>query len=43
MKGYITEIDNKTAIDFLLPRHYSGRTPPHIESVWLVQIKRVDR
>ena len=22
------EIDSKTAIEFLLPRHYSGRTPP---------------
>ena len=28
MKGYIVEIDSKTAIDFLLPKHYSGRTPP---------------
>lgn len=29
MKGYIVEIDSKTAIGFLLPRHYSGRTPPY--------------
>jgi hypothetical protein len=43
MKGYIVEIDSKTAIGFLLPKHYSGRTPPHIEGVWLVQIKRADR
>lgn len=28
MKGRIIEIDNKTAVDFLLPRHYSGRKPP---------------
>lgn len=43
MKGYIVEIDSKTAIDFLLPKHYSGRTPPHIESIWLVQKPRFDR
>lgn len=24
----IREVDNKTAVDFLLPRHYSGRIPP---------------
>lgn len=27
MKGTIVEIDYKTAVDFLLPRHYSGRIP----------------
>lgn len=27
MKGSIIEIDYKTAVDFLLPRHYSGRVP----------------
>ena len=27
MKGYIVEINSKTAISFLLPRHYSGRVP----------------
>lgn len=27
MKGSIVEIDYKTAINFLLPRHYSGRVP----------------
>lgn len=29
IKGFITEIDSKTAIEFLLPKHYSGRTPPY--------------
>lgn len=28
MKGNVIQIDHKTAVDFLLPRHYSGRTPP---------------
>lgn len=28
MLGKITEIDYKTAVDFLMPRHYSGRVPP---------------
>lgn len=28
IKGSITEIDSKTAINFLLPKHYSGRIPP---------------
>lgn len=28
MKGSIAYIDYQTAIDFLLPRHYSGRKPP---------------
>ena len=28
MTGIIVEIDSKTAVNFLLPRHYSGRTPP---------------
>lgn len=28
MRGLVTEISHKEAIDFLLPRHYSGRTPP---------------
>ena len=27
MKGVVSTIDNKTAIAFLLPRHYSGRKP----------------
>lgn len=27
MKGVVLEIDRQTAISFLLPRHYSGRTP----------------
>ena len=27
MKGTIEEIDYKTAVDFILPRHYSGRVP----------------
>lgn len=27
MRGSLVEIDSKTAVDFLLPRHYSGRTP----------------
>jgi len=27
MKGRVEYIDNKTAADFLLPRHYSGRLP----------------
>ena len=27
MKGSIIEIDYQTAVDFLLPRHYSGRIP----------------
>ncbi len=27
MKGKIEEIDYRTAVDFLLPRHYSGRVP----------------
>lgn len=27
MQGTITQIDSKTAIAFLLPRHYSGRVP----------------
>lgn len=27
MKGSISEIDYKTAVDFLLPKHYSGRIP----------------
>ena len=27
MKGIISQIDRKTALDFLLPRHYSGRAP----------------
>lgn len=27
MRGIIIEIDHKTAVDFLLPKHYSGRTP----------------
>lgn len=27
MKGRVEYIDSKTAIDFLLPRHYSGRVP----------------
>lgn len=27
MRGTISEIDHKTAIDFLMPRHYSGRKP----------------
>lgn len=28
MRGAILEIDHSTAVDFLLPRHYSGRIPP---------------
>ena len=28
MKGIIEEIPSKMAIDFLLPKHYSGRKPP---------------
>lgn len=28
MKGNIIEISSKTAISFLLPKHYSGRVPP---------------
>lgn len=27
MKGSIVEIDYRTAVDFLLPKHYSGRVP----------------
>lgn len=27
MKGNVEEIDYKTAVDFLLPRHYAGRIP----------------
>ena len=27
MKGRVEYIDHKTAVDFLLPRHYSGRVP----------------
>lgn len=27
MKGSIIPIDYKTAVDFLLPKHYSGRIP----------------
>lgn len=27
MKGRVEEIDYKTAVDFLLPKHYSGRKP----------------
>ena len=27
MKGELRFIDNKTAVDFLMPRHYSGRKP----------------
>lgn len=27
MKGIVTEIDYKTAVQFLLPKHYSGRVP----------------
>ena len=27
MIGDIKEIEYKTAVDFLLPKHYSGRTP----------------
>lgn len=27
MKGTVEEIDYKTAVDFILPRHYSGRIP----------------
>ena len=27
MKGSIIEIDYQMAVDFLLPRHYSGRIP----------------
>ena len=27
MKGKVEYIDNKTAVDFLLPKHYSGRVP----------------
>ena len=27
MIGTIREIDSKTAVDFLLPRHYAGRVP----------------
>ena len=28
MKGSIIQIDYKTAVNFLLPKHYSGRVPP---------------
>lgn len=28
MQGYIKEINYKTAIDFILPKHYAGRKPP---------------
>ena len=28
MKGNVKEIDYKSAVDFLLPRHYAGRIPP---------------
>lgn len=28
MWGTVTSIDHRTAVDFLLPRHYSGRKPP---------------
>ena len=28
MKGNVKEIDYKSAVDFLLPRHYAGRLPP---------------
>lgn len=27
MKGNVEEIDYKSAVDFLLPRHYAGRIP----------------
>ena len=27
MKGRVEYIDYQTAVDFLLPRHYSGRVP----------------
>ena len=27
MKGELKFIDNNTAVDFLMPRHYSGRKP----------------
>ena len=27
MDGYITQIDSKTATEFILPRHYAGRVP----------------
>ena len=27
MKGNIEEIDYKSAVNFLLPRHYAGRIP----------------
>ena len=27
MKGNVKEIDYKSAVDFLLPRHYAGRIP----------------
>ena len=33
MKGAIYDIDHKTAADFLLPRHYSGRKP-QISRAW---------
>ena len=33
MKGAIYNIEHKTAIDFLMPRHYSGRKP-QISRAW---------
>lgn len=41
MKGRVQEIDYKTAIDFLLPKHYSGRKPQVTKAFGLFSENRI--